>query len=71
MTKMTDIKCSIQKPVLNHYLCQGLSQDFLVDSVTAWEPHPVNLDFRNLGVVDSTYIVIAESTRAPIIAVHQ
>jgi hypothetical protein len=68
---MTDTKCSIQNQALNHYLCHGLPQDFLIDAGNNWDPHPVNLDVRYVGVVSSNYIVLAESSRAPVIAIHK
>ena len=68
---MTDTKSNILKQALNHFMCQGLPQEFLVDASNSWDPHPVNLDVRSVGVVTQNYVVLAENSRAPVVAIHK
>ena len=48
-----------------------MQQDFLIDAGNIWDPHPVNLDVSYVGVVTSNYVILAESSRAAVVATHK
>lgn len=68
---MTDIKCHVRNPMLGHFLCNKISQEFVADAGNTWDPHPLNMDQQSLGIVNNNYTVVVEGPSAPVVCIHR
>ena len=51
MSGSYDIKCSIKKEFISHWLLQDLNLDFVVENKNSWEIHPINIPSAMIGQV--------------------
>eukprot|EP00347_Sterkiella_histriomuscorum_P002132 403369345 len=68
-SKLTDVRCSLKKQYISHYLAVDIPQEFVVENKNTWDPHPINI--TNIDLVQQNYETIAESERGPQIAIHK
>ena len=66
--KVTDIKVTVRKSFISHWLFKSVPGEFVVDAQNTWDPHPVNI--TKLNVVNMPYETMAESDRGPMLALH-
>jgi len=68
-SKLTEWKCTIKKPYIQHWSVLDLPPEFLVSCKNAWDSHPVNI--TNIVSVGKNYTTIAESDKGPVIIEHK
>eukprot|EP01022_Parablepharisma_sp_SALTPOND_P016844 TRINITY_DN256_c0_g1_i1.p1 TRINITY_DN256_c0_g1~~TRINITY_DN256_c0_g1_i1.p1 ORF type:complete len:536 (-),score=48.68 TRINITY_DN256_c0_g1_i1:265-1872(-) len=60
---------TIKKPYIQHWLFEGIAQQFLVLHETDWEVHPVNV--TQVSNVKRNYMTLCDSDKGPVIAEHE
>ena len=62
-SKLTDVKCTVKKQYVSHWLMKDVPQEFVVENRNTWDPHPVNI--TNVHNVQKNYDILAQSERGP------
>lgn len=55
ITGSYEIKCSLKKEYISHWLLRDLPLEFVVENKNSWNVHPINIPSAGIGKVQNNY----------------